>query len=498
MVFSQYTDFDAIGLAELVRRKEVTPNELLDAAVKRVNTFDTDINAVVLNLESLARKQIESGLSAGPFSGVPFLLKNHGIVLKNAPTSSGSKFHSQQPAKYNSNLTTRYLKAGLVIFGKTNTPEFAISGSTEPKALGKCKNPWDLTRGAGGSSGGAAAAVAMGYAPMAHGSDGGGSIRNPSSACGVFGFKPSRGLGVCGPDANESIGGMSVDHAITRSVRDSAAMLDIISASADSASANTAPNTTFLDGLDQHVRPLKIAFHVDAHHSLNIDPACRKAVHLAAKLCEDLGHTIEEARPDIDGDEGVEIGSLLWKVSAAQNVANTTQALGRKPKHGELEWITQLLAQEGAGISAINYLDALKAIRQLGQKLTGFFNRYDVVLSPVVSRPAWPLDIYENSYSDTRTYFESVNSYSPFCWPYNMSGQPAMSVPLHWTENGLPVGVHFAGRPGDDKTLLQLARQLELAAPWFNRHPQILGEESKLRKTSPLPNQTSNMSKKKS
>jgi len=479
MAFSQYTDFDAIGLAELVRNKEVSPNELLNAALEQVNTFDADINAVVLGLESLARKQIEGGLSAGPFSGVPFLLKDNGIELKGTTTSSGSRYHDPQPATNNSHLTDIYLKAGLVIFGKTNTPEFAISGSTESKALGKCRNPWDITKGSGGSSGGAAASVAMGYAPMAHGSDGGGSIRNPSSACGVFGFKPSRGRVVCGPVASESIGSMSVDHAITRSVRDSAAMLDVTSASVDAACANKAPKTSFLAGLNQSVRPLKIAFHVEAHHSVDIAPACRKAVRLAAKLCEGLGHTVEEARPDIDGNAGLEIGSLLWKVSAAQNVASTTQALGQKPKHGELEWITQLLAQEGSSVSAVDYLDALTAMHEFGRKLTGFFNHYDVVLSPVVSRLPWPLDVYENSYSDTRTYFETVNSYSPFCWPYNMSGQPAMSVPLHWTESGLPVGVQFAGRPSDDKTLLQLARQLEVAAPWFNRRPLILGEKNK-------------------
>jgi amidase len=475
MAFSQYTDFDALGLAGLVQRKEVSPNELLEAAVAQVNTFDADINAVVLGLESLARKQIEGGLSAGPFSGVPFLLKDNGIELKGTATSSGSRFHDPQPATNNSHLTDIYLKAGLVIFGKTNTPEFAISGSTESKALGKCKNPWDLTKGSGGSSGGAAASVAMGYAPMAHGSDGGGSIRNPSSACGVFGFKPSRGRVVCGPDANESIGGMSVDHAITHSVRDSAAMLDVTSVLADEACTNKEPNVSFLDELNHPVRLLKIAFHVDAHHDVDIDPTCRKAAHLAAKLCEDLGHTVEEARPDIDGNAGLEIGSLLWKVNAAQNVASTTQALGQKPKYGELEWITQLLALEGSSVSAVDYLDALTAMHGFGQKLTAFFNHYDVVLSPVVSRPPWPLNVYENSYSDTQTYFETVNAYSPFCWPYNMSGQPAMSVPLHWTESGLPVGVQFAGRPGEDKTLLQLARQLEVAAPWFNRRPQILG-----------------------
>ncbi len=474
MTFSEYTDFDAIGLANLVRRGEVSANELLDSAVNRINALDGDINAIVQDLQIQARKQIEQGLNDGPLSGVPFLLKDHGIYLKGTHTSGGSSFHSALPATYNSKLTEHYLKAGLVIFGKTNTPEFAISGSTESKALGKCHNPWDLCRGTGGSSGGAAAAVAAGYAPMAHASDGGGSIRNPSSGCGVFGLKPSRGRVVCGPDVYESVGGMGVHHAITRSVRDSAAILDATAiVPVGSLYRGLDNDSSFLDSISRPLKPLRIAFHLDAHRSVKIDPACHQAVQLAAKLCENLGHIVEEAQPEIDGDEGLEIGSLFWKVGAAQEAASVAQTLGREPKQDELEWITQLLADEGTQISATEYANAINVMHRMGRKLAAFFDRYDVVLSPVVSQPPWPLDTYENSYSDSRTYFETVSSYSPFCWPYNMSGQPAMSVPLHWTENGLPVGVQFAGRYGDEATLLSLARQLELAKPWFDRRPQI-------------------------
>ena len=464
MSLTEYDNYDGIGLADLVRRKEVSAEELLDTALERVDAHDDSINAVVQDLEDLARDQIKNRLHNGPFMGVPFLLKDIGIDLKGSYNTNGSRFHCKQPATQNSNLAERYLDAGLVIFGKTNTPEFAISGSTEPEALGKCRNPWDLDRGTGGSSGGAAASVAAGYAPMAHASDGGGSIRNPSSACGLFGLKPTRGRVVSGPDIYVSTGGMAIQHAITRSVRDSAALLD--ASSSDSTAA-----VALLETIEMPLKPLKVAFHTDAHHTVKINPECRQAVLQAAKTCEDLGHSVEEARPEIDGIEALEIASLLWKVGVAQKTASISRIIGRAPLSGELEWITRLLAEEGSSIFATEYADAVNFMHRIGAKLDEFFQRYDVVLSPVVSQPPWLLDVYENSYSDTKSYFETIFSYSPFCWPYNMSGQPAMSVPLHWTPKGLPVGVQFAGQYGDEATLLRLARQLEIAIPWFDRRP---------------------------
>lgn len=474
MVFSEYTDYDAIGLADLVRRKQVSATELLDSAISHIENNDTHINAVVQDLEPQARKQIKHALYDGPFTGVPFLLKDTGINLEGATNSNGSRFIDRKPAAQNSTLTEHYLKSGLVIFGKTNTPEYAISGSTESKALGQCHNPWDLTRSTGGSSGGAAAAVAMGYVPMAHGSDGGGSIRNPSSNCGVFGLKPTRGRVVCGPDTHQSVGGMSEHHTITRSVRDSAAVLDATSALRDKSCLDQLQKNSFLEAIKQPTKPLRIAFHFDAHHSISTAPECHQAVHTAAKLCEDLGHNVEEVKPNIDSVKGMQACSLLWKVSAAQCIEETAHALGRAPKHDEIEWITQLLAKEGADIKATDYAQAINTMHHIGHKLITFFKQYDVVLSPVLSQPPWLLDVYENKYTDTQSYFKTVFTYSPFCWPYNMSGQPAMSVPLHWTKNNLPVGVQFAGRYGDEATLLRLARQLEIAKPWFNRRPTML------------------------
>ena len=473
MKFSEYTNYDAIGLADLVRRKQVSATELLDTAINRINSSNTYINAVVQNLEPYARKQIKHALNDGIFTGVPFLLKDTGINLKGVTTSNGSHFIDRKPAARNSTLTDYYLKSGLVIFGKTNTPEYAISGSTESKALGKCHNPWDLTRSTGGSSGGAAAAVAMGYAPMAHASDGGGSIRNPSSNCGVFGLKPTRGRVVSGPETYQGVGGMSEHHTITRSVRDSAAVLDATCAQRGMSCVDQTGKLSFLGAIKQPIKPLRIAFHLDAHHSINIDPECHRATLSAAKLCEDLGHTVEEVKPNIDGIMAMKACAILWKVSAAQCIEDTARALGRAPKHGETEWITQLLAKEGADIKATDYAEAINTMHHIGHKLITFFKQYDVVLSPVLSQPPWLLDVYENKYTDTQTYFETVFAYSPFCWPYNMSGQPAMSVPLYWTNYNLPIGVQFAGRYGDEATLFSLARQLEIARPWFNRRPHI-------------------------
>lgn len=474
MTFHEYEDFDGIGLAELVRLGEVSPMELLEAAIDRVEAYDERINAVVRKAYAYGKEQIGTGLPKGPFTGVPFLVKDHGLDIAGVSCADGSAFRPDRPAVVDSTLTRRYLAAGLVIFGRTNTPEFAISGSTESLAFGPCLNPWDPSRTTGGSSGGSAAAVAAGYAPMAHATDGGGSIRNPSSGCGVFGFKPTRTRVPFGPETFEGVGGMSVHHAITRTVRDSAALLD--------ATAGPMPGDPYpaldqaeplLEAMRRAPRRLKIAFHVEAHRNTEVHRDCIEAVGWAAKLCENLGHIVEQARPPIDGRQGIEIGSVLWKISVAQSVTRTSKALGRGPQPLELEWISRTLADEGAKISAQDYVEALDGIHRFGRELAAFFDTYDAVLSPVLSRPAWRLGEYSKSYTDSRSFFETVADYSPFCWPYNMSGQPAMSVPLHWTDGGLPVGVQFAGRYGDEATLFQLACQLEQAAPWHQKRPPL-------------------------
>jgi Asp-tRNA(Asn)/Glu-tRNA(Gln) amidotransferase A subunit family amidase len=474
-MFREYENFDGVGLAELVRRGEVSAKELLEAAIERVEDIDPGINAVVQKLYDYGEAQVRAGLPKGPFAGVPFLVKDHGLQVAGVPCADGSRFRSDKPAAVDGTLTRRYLAAGLVIFGKTNTPEFAISGSTESAASGPCRNPWDRTRSAGGSSGGAAAAVAAGYVPMAHATDGGGSIRNPASACGVFGLKPTRTRVPFGPDSFEEVGGMSAHHAITGTVRDSAALLD---ASASGVPGDPYPPLTqaepFLEAMARPPRRLRIAFHAQAHRrTLAVHPECVKAVSRTAKICEELGHIVEEARPPIDGDEDVEIGSVFWKVAAARSVARLSATLGRGPAPGELEGITRALAEEGSAISATAYCETLDRLHRFGRRLAGFFASFDVVLSPVLSRPAWRLGEYDSRYTDSQSFFETVSAYSPFCWPYNMSGQPAMSVPLHWTDEGLPVGLQFAGRYGDEATLLQLAAQLEQAAPWGNRRPLI-------------------------
>lgn len=480
MRFPEYEDFDGIGLAKLIRSGEVSPGELLEAAIDRVEAYDGQINAVVRKAYAYGRDQIGAGLPRGPFTGVPFLVKDHGLDIAGVSCADGSAFRSDRPATVDSTLTRRYLAAGLVIFGRTNTPEYAISGSTESLAFGPCLNPWDLSRTTGGSSGGSAAAVAAGYAPMAHATDGGGSIRNPSSGCGVFGFKPTRTRVPFGPETFEGVGGMSVHHAITRTVRDSAALLD---ATAGPVRGDPYPALDqaepLLEAMRRVPRRLKIAFHVEAHRHTQVHRDCIEAVDRAAKLCEDLGHVVEQARPPVDGRQGVEIGSVLWKISAAQSLALTRKALGRGPKASELEWISRTLADEGARISAQEYVEALDGIHRFGRGLAAFFDTYDVVLSPVLSRPAWLLGEYNKSYTDSRSFFETVADYSPFCWPYNMSGQPAMSVPLHWTDGGLPVGVQFAGRYGDEATLFQLAGQLEQAASWHQKRPSFTSSNSK-------------------
>lgn len=465
--------YDGLGLAELVREKEVSAAELLDAAIARADASNPTLNAIVTRLYDQARAAVAAGLPSGPFTGVPYLLKDLGALYTGAPTSFGSRLFDGNVADHDSEITARLKRAGLVIFGKTNTPEMGLAPSTEPRRFGATKNPWNLAYTAGGSSGGSAAAVAAGVVPMAHATDGGGSIRIPASCCGLFGLKPTRARNPMGPDAGEGWGGASVGHAVTWSVRDSAALLDA-TAGPDVGDPYWAPPPAgpFLAEVGRDPGRLRIALTTTAFNGQPVNAQCAEAARAAAKLCESLGHTVEEARPEIDQQT---LGSAVRIVIAA-NVRAALEAraaaLGRPLAEADVERVTWGRVLEGAAFTAWEYARSIGVVHRTGRAVARFFTTYDVLLSPTMCQPPARLGVMDMSSTDDATYLDAVLASIGFTSLFNSAGNPAMSVPLATSREGLPLGVQFAGRFGDEATLFRLAAQLESASPWADRRPR--------------------------
>jgi amidase len=464
--------FDGLALAELVRRKEASPEQLLEATIRRAEALNPALNAIVTPLYDQARAAIAAGLPSGPFAGVPYLLKDLGALYTGAPTSFGSTFFDGNVADHDSEITARLKRAGLVIFGKTNTPEMGLSPSTEPRRFGATKNPWNLAYSAGGSSGGAAAAVAAGILPMAHATDGGGSIRIPASCCGLFGLKPTRARNPMGPDAGEGWGGASVGHAVTRSVRDSAALLDATSGP-DVGDPYWAPPPVrpFLAEVGRDPGRLRIALTTTPFNGHAVHPECADAARSAAKLCASLGHTVEEARPELDAEA---LGSAV-RVIIAANVRASLEAraevLGRTLTEADVERVTWRWASDASVFTAWQYARSINVVHRSGRAVARFFAAYDILLSPTMCQPPYRLGVLDMSSTDDAAYLDAVLASVGFTALFNSAGNPAMSVPLAWSSEGLPIGIQFAGRFGDEATLFRLAAQLETAQPWAGRRP---------------------------
>lgn len=472
--FELYETYDALGLAELVRTKEVSALELLETAIARVERFNPTLNAVVMPMYEEARKLIGKGLPDGPLKGVPFLLKDLGVFYQGVSTTSGCQFLSQAIADHTSTLVQRYLQAGLVVFGKTNTPEFGLTVTTEPRFYGPCRNPWNIEYTCGGSSGGAAVAVAAGMVPVAHASDGGGSIRIPASCCGLFGLKPTRGRIPAGPSVGEKWNGMTADHAITRSVRDSAALLDVSAGPALGDPYFAPPATrSFLDEVGQPPGKLRIAFGTQPPSGAIIDAQCAKAVQSTAQLCSELGHIVEEAMPVIDFEPFQKAFVVIVDANMAAILDAAEKDIGRAVTAKDVEHITWRSALSGKEISAIDYIEAVQVIHQTGRKVAQFFETYDVLLTPVLAKPPVPLGYLNTQSEDVKGYLTNLSTFFGFTNLFNATGQPAMSVPLHWTDDNLPIGLQFAARYGQDAVLFRLAAQLEQARPWKDRRPAV-------------------------
>jgi Asp-tRNA(Asn)/Glu-tRNA(Gln) amidotransferase A subunit family amidase len=421
----------------------------------------------------LARGFIEKGLPDGPFQGVPYLLKDLGIALDGTVTTQGSLFFRTAIYDYDSTLVRRYKNAGLVIFGKTHSPEFGGTPSSESRLFGATHNPWKLDLSAGGSSGGAAAAVAAGIVPAAHGSDGGGSIRIPASACGLFGLKPTRGRVPMGPKVYETRNGLSVMHAVSRSVRDSAALLDVSQGPAPG-DAYSAPGAMrpYAEEVRRSPGKLRIALMTRPILQIPVAPECVEAAENAGRLCESLGHQVEVATPILDGRALYDALGISSNVVVAENVEAREAALGRSVAPGELESITWQAREAGRSASAVNYSRARTTLHRASRTLASFMQEYDAVLSPTMALVPPKLGVLSLS-QDYEDFMLVAAAASAFTALYNMTGQPAMSVPLHQTDHGIPVGVMFAGRFGDEAALFRLAAQLERATPWFDRVPPL-------------------------
>lgn len=471
---AEYDQYDGLGLASLIAKRQITPLELLNAVRQRLDSVNPKINAVAHVFFDKAEAQIKQGLPNGPFAGVPFVLKDLGQQLAGTITSYGSRVFKDNTPDFDSTLVSRYKQAGLVIFAKTTSPEFGLTTTTESVLLGKTHNPWNLERTSGGSSGGSSALVASRVVPMAHGSDGGGSIRIPASCCGLFGLKPTRGRVPMGPTQFESWNGCSHHHALTISVRDSAALLDA-SAGVELGSPyfSPPPPRPFLKEVGADPGKLRIALAVATPAGTPLDPECKKAAIEAAKLCESLGHRIEEAHLPFEDAWMREAFLIVLRVSLARTLDDAAKSLGRPVTEKDVEPVTWLTAQAGRAISSIAYSRAIATMHQVGLAMAKFHEKYDVIVSPTLAKPPVPLGVLSLSPKSIADYGRDVTEFGPHTALYNVTGQPSMSLPLHWSPEGLPIGVMFSARFGDDAMLLRLASQLEKAKPWAGTRPKI-------------------------
>lgn len=473
MTLSQeFERHDGLGLAALVRRREVTPAELLEATLSRIEAWNPSLNAVVHVMADAARRDIDAGLPEGPFTGVPFLVKDLYSFCAGAPCRNGSRlFHHYRPTS-EPELVRRYRAAGLVLAGRTATSELGLSVSTEPHAGGPTRNPWDTQRSVGGSSGGSAAAVACGMVPMAHGSDGGGSIRIPASCCGLFGLKPSRGRITFGPDVGEAWAGLATVHALTRSVRDSAALLDATAGplTGDPYLAPP-PARPFLREVGADAGRLRIGFSTAAPDGSPVDQDCLRAVNAAAALATDLGHVVEPASPEVDAAAIRNVMVDVVAAHVAQTLATGHPTLHRRVRPEDVEPLTWAFAERGRRFSATHYLATVRDLHALGRRFAQFFERHDVWLSPTLATPPPRLGAFDTSGDDPHAFSEAVARFTPFTQIANISGHPAASIPLCHTSNGMPVGVQATGGYGEEATLLRLAAQFEQARPWIGRRP---------------------------
>lgn len=478
MKLNEYANYDGLGLAELVRRKEVQSKELVALALAATRQVNPEINAVIGLIMEQGEQVNDSDLADGPFKGVPFLIKDLVVHAAGIPSDSGSRLFKNVVFPYDTELMTRFKKAGLVTIGRTNTPELGINVSTEPVLHGPSRNPWDTVKSTGGSSGGSAAAVAARVVPWAHANDGGGSIRIPASACGLVGLKPTRGRVSLGPDFGEAALGTAIEHVVTRTVRDSAAMLDAVHGPGlGEPYIITPPARSYLEEVSIPPGKLKIAFTTSAWNGVKSDSACVRAVEKSALLLESLGHELVEARPAVDFEALLNASLAVWCSWVAGAVEGARRLLGRSPSRETMEATSWACYQHGLHkVTGFDVFHSLSVFNRINRSVGAFMQDHDVLLSPTMPSPPVELGVYnaDDASLDAKGWlsklFQGAGVYTSL---FNVTGQPAISLPLHQTDTGLPIGIHFAARFGDEATLFRLSAQMEQASPWIHRKPPL-------------------------
>lgn len=480
---------DATELADMVARHEVTPSELLDAALAAVEARNPALNAVVLVQEGVARKAIADGLPAGPFRGVPFLIKDLGIEAKDFPSHNGSRLFANTVYPGDSSIFQRIKATGVVTFGRTTSPEGGVGAATEAAVYGgPTRNPWNLEHTSGGSSGGAGAAVAAGIVAFAHGSDGGGSVRIPASSCGLFGFKSTRARLPDGPYAGEGWAGMAIDGFLTRSVRDTAVMLDACEG-ADLGAPYVAPplSRSHSDAISRPPRRLRVALCDTTFSGEPIHPEVASAVQDAARLLESMGHHVEPARPKADVAMMMRAWTDIVGIGTALSIRS--QLGDRPPPPDEVEGVGRGAWAHAQTLHPTRYLQAVGEIHVFGRQMAAFFapedgEGPDILLSAVLAEPPAKVGRFAHNTEDYvgfRTGRDGIFAYSPFCAVFNASGQPAASLPMGWSSAGLPIGIHLAAAFGQDELLISLCAEIERTQPWAGKRAPMAGQARKNR-----------------
>ena len=474
MGFTEYSEHDGLGLAGLVAHGDVSPAELVEAAIERIEARNGALNAVVYKAYDEARAAARGPLPDGPFRGVPFLIKDLGLAVAGWPRTSGSRFTRDFADAADDGLAARFRAAGVVMLGKTNTPEYGITGTTESARLGPCRNPWNPERISGGSSGGAAAAVASGMVPIAHASDGLGSIRIPAACCGLVGLKISRDRSPNDPDDN--VYGNSVNHVVSRSVRDSAAMLDAVGRPNPAAPYPAPPKSgPYLEEVGRLPGRLEIAFSAETPSGRPVDPEIEAALHATAELLKKLGHNVVEQGLGIDYRAFYREVGPAGAANFAADMAELCESLGREPEADDLEPLTWASLRAGQRVTGAEAIRSMRDRRKWGGRILELFESFDVYLTPVLGMTPPPVGWIDPVRLEPREVNRRQSRAFPFTPPFNVSGQPSMSLPLAWSADGLPIGMMFTARYADESTLFRLAGQLEKEAPWRDRRPPVWG-----------------------
>ena len=478
MSLNNYSEYDGLGLAELVKNNEVTAAELVEDAIDRIEKHNQALNGVIFKAYDQARADAAAVVPAGPFEGVPFLLKDITGDRKGWPTTHGTRYMKDVPAAQNSELVNRYLNAGIIPLGKTNVPEIGSMPVTESIAYGPCRNPWNTDHTPGGSSGGSAAMVAAGVVPLAHASDGGGSIRIPAASSGLVGLKPTRQRNPKGPILGDVMSGLVEEHVVTRTVRDCAAMLDCTAGPEIGEPYSAPPQAeSYLDECQTDPGQLRIGLFTtnlrtgEPAHAENVG-----AANETAKLLESLGHIVEEVElPFVDYGMFQQAFTAVWASSATALLDSLNFMTGKELRQQDFEPLTWGLYEAGKRVTGGEYQMCMTMLQIVGRGFGHFHETYDVLLTPTLGQPVAKVGQFPTNESDVEKAFEPLLDYLPFTPLFNGTGQPSISLPLHQSPSGLPIGMMFTAAMGRDDTLLRLAGQLEKACPWADRKPPIWG-----------------------